>query len=334
MKKMNKTERFTDKEWEELASLLSDEKSEETDLLSRFMVEDTYNTGKQWKELRDMSSEKEINVDKAWNSVYSRLNENKLKPNNGPVRISFMRSTFMRVAAAAVILLTLGTTTVYLNYTGTFSKKITVATGNDQKNLLIALPDGSKIFLNRNTEFSYRANFGKHRRDVRLTGEAFFEISADASKQFIIDAGNAKVKVVGTSFNVITKNSESAVEVYVKTGKVMLSDNSGSQSVLLDPGFVGTLDSKISGKTLNSNPNYLSWNTGLLVYNGQKLNIVFNDLKRVYNMDIVADDPGILENTWTIPIDNLSQEKIIRLICASFILSYTKDGSVYHLAKK
>jgi len=334
MKKMNKTEKFTDKEWEELASLLSDEKSEETDLLSRFMAEDTYNTGKQWKELSDMSSEKEINVDKAWNSVYSRLNENILKPNNGPARIRFMRSTFMRVAAAAVILLTLGTTTVYLNYNGTFSKKITIATGNDQKNLLVALPDGSKIFLNRNSEFSYRANFGKHRRDVRLTGEAFFEISADASKPFIADAGNAKVKVIGTSFNVITKNDESAVEVFVKTGKVILSNNSGSQSVVLDPGFVGTLDSKISGKALNSNPNYLSWNTDTLVYNGQKLDIVFNDLKRVYNMDIVADDPGILENTWTIPIENLSQEKIIRLICASFILSYTKDGSVYHLAKK
>ena len=46
-----------------------------------------------------------------------------------------------------------------------------------------------------------------------------------------------EVKVVGTSFNVITKNTESAVEVYVKTGKVMLSDNSGSQSLLLDPGL-------------------------------------------------------------------------------------------------
>jgi len=334
MKDMKKIERFTDKEWEELASLLSDEKSEQTDLLNRFMAEDIYNTGKQWKELRNMSSEKEINVDKAWNSVYTRLNENGLKTNNGPARMSFMRSTFMRVAAVALIVLSLGTTVVYLNNTGTFSKKITMATGNDQKNLHVALPDGSRIFLNRNTEFSYRANFGKHRRDVRLTGEAFFEISADASKPFIIDAGNAKVKVVGTSFNVITNNAESAVEVYVKTGKVMLSDNSGSQSMFLDPGFVGTMDSKISGKTLNKNPNYLAWNTGLLVYNGQKLDVVFNDLKRVYNMDIVADDPGILDNTWTSPIDNQPQDTIIRLICASFNLGYTKDGSVYHLSKK
>ena len=71
------------------------------------------------------------------------------------------------------------------------------------------------------------------------------------------------VKVVGTSFNVITNNKESAVEVFVKTGKVLVSDNSGSQTIQLDPGFVGTMNSKISAKKLNSNPNYLSWKTGL-----------------------------------------------------------------------
>ena len=334
MKEMNKIERFTDKEWEELASLLSEEKSEQTDLLSRFMDEDIYNTEKQWKELRNMSSEKEINVDKAWNNVYSKLNEFELNTNNSHTRISFMRSTFMRIAAVALIVLSLGTTAVYLNNSGAFSKKITFSTGMDQKNLLVNLPDGSKIFLNRNTRLSYRANFGKHRRDVKLTGEAFFDISHDVSKPFIIDAGKAKIKVVGTSFNVITNNAESAVEVYVKTGKVMLSDNSGTKSMLLDPEFVGTMNSGISGKTINKNPNYISWRTDHLVYNGQKLDVVFSDLKKVHNMDIVADDPDILNNTWTSPIISQSQDTIIQIICLSFNLSYTKDGTVYHLAKK
>ncbi len=72
----------------------------------------------------------------------------------------------------------------------------------------------------------------------------------------------------------------------------------------------------------------------MLIYDGQTLDVVFRDLKRVYNMDIVADDPQILENPWTSPIDNQPQETIIRLICTSFNLSYTKDGNVYHLSKK
>jgi transmembrane sensor len=334
MKAMNNTERFTDKEWEELASLLSGEKKEKSELLTSFLDADTYGTEKLWKELRDMSSQKEIDVDKAWNNVYSKI----IKAESGsesiqsPIRT--LRYTFLKVAAVALILLSLGTTAVYLNNAGYFSSKITLSTGNDQKNLLVDLPDGSKIFLNRNTVLSYRADFGKHRRDVRLTGEAFFDISHDASKPFIIDAGKAKVKVVGTSFNVITQNAESAVEVYVKTGKVILSDNSGSQSLVLDPEYVGTINSETSGKVVNNDPNRISWRTNHLVYNGQKLDVVFSDLKKVHNMDIVADDSDILNNTWTSSFDNQSQDTIIRLICISFNLSYTKEGSVYHLAKK
>ena len=51
-------------------------------------------------------------------------------------------------------------------------------------------------------------------------------------------------------------------------------------------------------------------------------------------MDIVADDPSILENPWSSPIDNLQEETIIQVICNTFNLSCTKDGDVYHLSKK
>jgi ferric-dicitrate binding protein FerR (iron transport regulator) len=214
------------------------------------------------------------------------------------------------------------------------SKKTTIIAGNDEKNVIVSLPDGSNVYLNRNSEFTYRSNFGKKGRDVKLTGEAYFEITPDASKPFIIDAGMASVKVVGTTFNVITNNNHSAVEVFVTTGKVLVTDPEGSQTIQLDPGFVGTMNSEIHEKTVNNNPNYLSWKTGYLAYSGQKLDIVFKDLKRVYNMDIVADDKSILENPWHSPIDNSTQETIIRLICASFNLSYVKDGDVYRLSKK
>ena len=155
-----------------------------------------------------------------------------------------------------------------------------------------------------------------------------------ASKPFTIDAGKAIVRVVGTSFNVITSNQESEVEVFVKTGKVLVSGSDYSGTLELDNGYVGKIDAEKTEKTINTNPNYLSWNTGLLVYNGQTLDIVFKDLKRVYNMDIMAEDSSILENRWTSPIDNQTQETIIRLICISFNLSYTQEGNVFHLVKK
>ena len=334
MNYMKNIENLTDREWEELASLLSDENSKKTDLLSRFLAEDMYNTQKQWKELSIMNSEKKIDVDKAWDCVYNRLNENELTATNDSSRTNFLKRAIFRIAAIALIIIGVGSAVFYLSNSGFLSKKITVNTNNDQKNVRVGLPDGSNIYLNRNTELSYRSNFGNQKREVKLSGEAFFDISADTEMPFSIDAENARVKVVGTSFNVITKNAESAVEVYVKTGKVILSDNSEIKSLVIEPEFVGTMDSKTSNKTLNKNPNYMSWMTEYLDYNGQKLEVVFYDLKRVYNMDIVADDPGILQYPWTSPIDNQPQDTIIRLICSSFNLSYRKEGTVYHLTKK
>jgi transmembrane sensor len=336
MKEMNKIEKYTDKEWEELSSLLSEEQNDNKDLLSRFMVEDRYNTIKYWKELKEMNSDKEINVDKAWNKLYSRLSENGLIAEAPVIRRSFVRTTYFRIAATVIILLGIGSVMVYLNDQGALSRKTTVSTTENQKNLQVTLSDGSNVILNRNTRLTYRENFGRNGRHVSLSGEAFFEITPDKENPFIIDAGKARVKVLGTSFNVNTNNTHSAVEVFVKTGIVMVSDNEGTRSLTLDPGYIGTMNSGTSDKFINNDPNYMAWNNGVLIYDRQTLDVVFRDLKKVYNMDIVADDPEILENIWTTngPVDNQPQETIIRLICGSFNLSYTKDGNVYHLAEK
>ena len=334
MKEMNNIEKYTDKEWEELSSLLSEEQNDEKDLLNRFMAEDRYNTTKYWKELKDMNSDKEINVDKAWNKLHSRLTENGLIIEAPVVRRSFVRTAYFRIAAALLLLLGIGSGLLYMNDKGVLSHKIIVATTDNQKNLQVTLPDGSNIFLNRNTRLTYRENFGRHGRNVTLSGEAFFEIARDEINPFTVDAGNASVKVLGTSFNVITNNPDSEVEVFVKTGHVMVSGDENKNNLVLDPGYIGTISPERSEKSVNTDPNYMSWNTGLLVYDGQTLDVVFRDLKKVHNMDIVADNPDILTNTWTSPIDNQPRETIIRLICASFNLSYTREGNVYHLVKK
>jgi ferric-dicitrate binding protein FerR (iron transport regulator) len=334
MRKMNNKEKFTDKEWEMLASILSGEEAENTGLLRRFMEEDQRKTGVRWEEIKDMSSRKDIDVEKAWKNVSSGIKQAESGENALKSRNFLLRRSFARAAAAALVLLSLGTVTYYMLNTGALSKKTAYSTGNDQKNLLVELKDGSRVFLNRNSELTYRRDFGKSGRNVKLRGEAFFEIAADESRPFIIDAGNAMVKVTGTSFNVITDNADSEVEVFVKTGRVVLAGFDKGQSIEVDPGYIGKIISGKTEKIVNTDKNYLSWNTGLLVYNGETLDVVFKDLKRVYNMDIVADDKSILENRWTSPIDNQNQETIIRLICVSFNLSYTQDGSVYHLVKK
>lgn len=334
MKDTDNTGNYTDRDWEELAAHLSGERTGNTELLSRFAEEDKHKTEIYWKELREMDKEKEINVDQAWDKLYSRLRDNGLISEEPAVRKRFFTPALYRVAAALLILIGIGSALLYMNNKDLFSSKIVVATTEDQKNLEVTLPDGSIIFLNRNTQVTYSRNFGERERSVALTGEAYFEVARDESKPFTVDAGKARVKVLGTTFNVRASDQDSPVEVFVRTGKVLVTGITENSDLVLDPGNIGTVYPDRSELSVNTDPNYMSWNTGLLVYDGQTLDIVFRDLKKVYNMDIVADDPAILSNTWTSPIDNQPQETIIRLICASFNLGYAKDGSVYHLKRK
>jgi transmembrane sensor len=98
-------------------------------------------------------------------------------------------------------------------------QKITVASSPDEKNIEVLLADGSTVYLNRDSRLTYPESFRGESRRVSLSGEAYFDIAPDTKHPFIIDAGKASVKVLGTSFNVITENAESEVEVYVASGQ-------------------------------------------------------------------------------------------------------------------
>ena len=331
---MNNTQKHTDKDWEKLASLISGETDEPTDELGRFREEDHYSTEKQWNEMGKIGNNMKINVDKAWNNIYSRIEENGLLSETDKTVNRFSMRTFTRIAAVTLILIGLGSAILYLNNKGAFSEKTVVASNSTERNIEVSLPDGSRAFLNRNSKLSYYKNREYTSRNVSLDGEAFFDIKHDPSKPFIIDAGKARIKVLGTSFSVLTNNSNNAVEVFVKTGKVMLSDSSGTQNLVLEPGFIGTMGSKSHTKVINENPNYLSWNTDTLVYEGKNLEVVFADLKKTYNINVIPDNPEILNEEIATTFYNQPQDTIIRVICSTFNFSYRKDGSFYHLSKR
>jgi ferric-dicitrate binding protein FerR (iron transport regulator) len=331
---MKKRQEFTDREWEELASLLSGEKKGNSELHERFAAGDSGNAEARWKELPDGAGSPAIDTDRAWASLKQRIEAE--KNSAAPATVSlFSRYSFMRIAAAIAALALTGTLAYFLGTTFNSPEVVKYATGPGQKNLDILLPDGSRIYLNSNSEISFTGDFGKEERHVTLTGEAYFEIEPDAALPFTIAAGEAEIRVVGTTFNVITSNSNSEVEVFVTSGRVQLSGSSGSGPIILDSGSLGRISNNEASRTANENPNYLSWKTGHLEYNGQRLEIVFADLKRAYDMNIVADDPSLLDLTWTTaPIDNQPEETIINLICISFNLSCSKEGNVYNLVKK
>lgn len=331
MKEMKKHEKIPDRDWDKLASILSGENDESAG--EALAGKDIAETEKNWKALREMKQNNYIDVDKAWNKVYARIAESEIGTEK-QAKVRTLDNRFLKIAATLLIIIGIGSLSVIFYNKASLSSIITVTASAEQRNVKADLPDGSTVYLNRNSKLSYKSNLGKGARNVTLTGEAFFEVAPDGRRPFTIDAGKASVRVVGTSFNVNTENDSSEVEVFVKTGKVLLSPTDGQNSLMLQPGDIGKTTSGSLDKSVNDDPNYLAWQTGMLVYKNEKLGIVFRDLKKVYDMNIVADDPSILQLPWTSPIDYQAQDNIIRMICLSFGLSYSKDGNVYHLTER
>jgi ferric-dicitrate binding protein FerR (iron transport regulator) len=334
MKKSGRKRKYRTRDWEEIASALSGEKVDASVIRGEFIAGDNHDIVGKWEKMAMINDNRKIDVDVAWEKLSPRLNDAVPSPARAASIFTPAAYRFMKAAAVVVILLAIGGALYYQGIPGLTGRKIVVTTGSNQDKQPVILPDGSLITLNRGSKLTYNSKYGKHRRNVSLRGEAFFEITGDSLKPFVVDAGRATVKVIGTSFNVITDTSDSGVEVFVETGKVILSGISAGPELVLEPGYVGKIDHLSSGKSLNVNPNYLAWKTGILVYDGQTLDIVFRDLKKVFNMDIVADDPAIMKEKWTSTINNKPEETIIRLICGSFMLSYSRDGNTYHLARQ
>jgi len=94
---------------------------------------------------------------------------------------------------------------------------------------------------------------------------------------------------------------------------------------------VGKVSEAGSSQALNTNVNYLSWHTELLVYDGERLEVVFEDLKRTFNIDIRAGDPAINDFRLTSPFEHQPQDTIIKLICTTFNLRSVREEGAYML---
>ncbi|MBP8960059.1 MAG: FecR domain-containing protein [Bacteroidales bacterium] len=313
---------YTEKEWAEYASSLSGEVGKN----KKFPGKENIILEKYWKATESGFNPEEIDVDSAWEKIISGIteaNSTSIKKNN---------RSYLKIAAAITLILTLSAAVLYITRTSQ-SNYVVVSTGEKDAVKEISLPGGNRVWLNRNSTLSYKTKPDDNSKNIKLSGEGYFDIVHDPSHPFIIDAGKATIRVIGTTFNVITSNSKKEVEVFVESGNVLLSTVSG-KDVVLEPGYIGRADNKSAIKILNNNKNYLAWKTGLLVYEDTPLNEVLHDLNRVYGINITVEDPSILDYRITSTFDKDPGETIINVICITFNLNYVKDNADYHLSRK
>ena len=97
----------------------------------------------------------------------------------------------------------------------------------------VVLPDGTKVWLNSHTKLNYKSDYGVKERSVSLSGEAYFEVSKDTLRRFLVNAGDMEVEALGTAFNVKAYEEDDEVVTTLFEGSVRTAV--GKEFVILSP---------------------------------------------------------------------------------------------------
>ncbi|PXY00988.1 hypothetical protein DF185_10025 [Marinifilum breve] len=149
----------------------------------------------------------------------------------------------------------------------------------------LVLADGTKVWLNSESSLRYPVQFVGNKRKVELTGEAYFEVTHNPSKPFVIESHDTEIKVLGTSFNVSAYDDEEHISTTLVEGSVELSCLGNKE--LLKPGFQATVkkgDNRFKVEKVNTTL-YTSWKDGVFRYKDQSLEEICHQLSRWYNVE-------------------------------------------------
>jgi transmembrane sensor len=192
------------------------------------------------------------------------------------------------------------------------------------------LPDGTSVTLNKGTTLEYPSSFKGNKRNVKLNGEAWFEVKHDNAKPFIITSHNVRVEVLGTSFYVNTNAANNTIEVILNSGSVAIYfDDRKEKSIFLTPGEKAKIipGQEKMEKDINTDQNYRAWMTQRFIYNNTPLVTILADLNKVYHTNLRIATPAISYCLVTATFDHQSVESILHVIQATLDLSISTHGS-------
>ncbi len=228
-----------------------------------------------------------------------------------------IRSIFIKAAVAASLLVACLSVASILYHRSVTPKVPLVAAEGKRENRLISLPDGSKVIVSWGSTFSCSASFGKEKREVFLSGQAYFDIAHDTSKPFIVHTGKLETTVLGTAFNIKAMPGDEAITVTVTRGRVKISDEKKTLG-LITPGreiiYYKKSDSSVQ-RAVNVNMKF-DWKEQDLLVNNVTVEEAALLLQERFGVCITVSDPAIRhERFTTVFLKGEELEPVLKSIC-------------------
>ena len=183
----------------------------------------------------------------------------------------------------------------------------------------ILLPDGSDLWLNAESKIRYSIPFTRENRRVELTGEAFLKVVKNENAPFIVNAGAATVKVLGTQFNVKAYPEDEQLEIALTEGSIeftgTVADGKKATATLIASDFLAmnkaTGEVRLENKNLNM---HVSWVKNIIIFDETPMPEVAKTLERWYGVKVVVADAEINKYRFNTTFENESLFRVIELL--------------------
>lgn len=227
-------------------------------------------------------------------------------------------------AAAAALFLTGAATSELL----TGKRQETVLMASSENISSYTLPDGSKVWLNKNSWLTYNQRFGKRTRQVALKGEGYFEVNRDERRPFIVKMQNdLDIKVLGTTFNACNYPSLNKAEVILRSGSVQVSDNGRNEYVILKPDQKFTWNEGTAKISSVNAMNCCRWFEHRLVFDNVKLKDILENLSHKYQTEISLNVGNLADKHMSMTIRDESVEDILDILTTLLPIRWRYQGA-------
>ncbi|MEA5257484.1 FecR family protein [Arcicella aquatica] len=310
--------------------------------------------------IKDLSLEK-TEVEELVKNTVSKIDE---QENNTTKKIrwfSTSKNQWLKVAALIAIIIGLGITYhqllneinepkgIYEKHVAANPEKLIEVKNDHESPLPIQLIDGSLVLLKKGSKISYLKQFEGNNREIYLSGEAFFEVTKNPEKPFLVYANGLITKVLGTSFTVRAYDKEKEVTVEVKTGKVSVFAQSDTRveekatsrelkGVVLTPNqkIVYAREEVRMDKLLVELPKItIKKNTKpQFEFEDTPVSEVLQTLEKAYSIDIVFDEELLSNCPLTASLTDLQLFDKLDIICKGVEARYEiLDGQIVIYSK-
>ena len=225
---------------------------------------------------------------------------------------------------------------LYINSISSSNLKDLVVRVEKGQKSQIELPDGSMVWLNSVSEVSFDPKFGKKNRNIRLKGEAYFEVKSNQDLPFIVQTANdVHIQALGTKFCVKSYSDDDAIVSTLIEGEIAVSNPSFYE--VLKPNqeiiYSKTVNT-YKTNTLKDASDVISWLNDELVFDEETLSNIAKTLERMYNVTIEFETNYLKEIKYSGRIKNNSLSNVIRLITRVSPIEYTIEDSIIKIKSK